>query len=136
MSSCESLTWDFYNERKCELSETREMSEDLTDDNDEKSSIVSIFNSPSDEKEESLEDVFQTITPTSPTQTQPISLSLSIQSIQCNPIPLPSSMLQSAVPLSRVAPLHTQSIDANIRNQIDCTRGWPHQDALHLLHGH
>ena len=103
---------------------------------DEKSSIVSIFNSPSDEKEESLEDVFQTIMPTSPTQTQPISLSLSIQSIQCNPIPLPSSMLQSAVPLSRVAPLHTQSIDANIRNQIDCTRGWPHQDALHLLHGH
>ena len=104
MSSCESLTWDFYNERKSELSETREMSEDLTDDNDEKSSIVSIFNSPSDEKEESLEDVFQTITPTSPTQTQPISLSLSIQSIQCY--------------------------------QIDCSRGWPHQDALHLLHGH
>ena len=37
MSSCESLTWGFYNERKCELSETREMSEDLTDDNDKKS---------------------------------------------------------------------------------------------------
>ena len=47
------------------------MSEDLTDDAYEVSSIASIFNSPSEQEEESLEDVFQTITPTSPTQTQP-----------------------------------------------------------------
>ena len=86
LSSCESLSWDFYNERKCELSETQELSKDLTNDNCEVSSIASIYSSPSDEKEESLEDVFQTITPTSPTRTQPTSFSF--PHVPPNPSPL------------------------------------------------
>ena len=71
LSSSESLTWDHYNERKCRMSETQELPNDPTITSYEVSSIAS---SPSDEKEESLEDVFQTITPTSPTRTQPTSL--------------------------------------------------------------
>ena len=57
------------------MSDTRELSEDLTDDDYEVSSIASISSSHSVEKEKSLEDVFKTITPTSPNQTQPSSLS-------------------------------------------------------------
>ena len=68
MSSCESLTWDHYNERKCELSE------DPLSENSEVSPIASISSSPSDEEEESLEDVFQTITPTCPNPTKPTRL--------------------------------------------------------------
>ena len=75
LSSCGSLSWDNFNERKCEMSDTEELSENLTDDDYEVSSIASISSSPSEqEEEESLEDVFQTITPTSPTKTQPTSL--------------------------------------------------------------
>ena len=67
VSSHESLSWDYFNERKCEMSETLELEDH---NNSEVSSIASIVSSPSDEEEESLEDVFQTITPTNHTQTQ------------------------------------------------------------------
>ena len=96
MSSCESLTWDFYNERKCELSE------DPININSEVSptaSIANISNSPSDEEEESLEDVFQTITPTNPTQTQHKSPSpLKYVTISCSTAPRCSSSTGRIVP--------------------------------------
>ena len=73
VSSHESLSWDYFNERKCEMSETWELGDH---NNSEVSSIASISSSPTDvEEKESLEDVFQTITPTSPTETQPTTLS-------------------------------------------------------------
>ena len=75
LSSAESLSWDFYNERKCKT----QMSE--------VSPIASISSSLIDEEEEEiLDDVFQTITPTSPTQTQPSSLSFT--PVQTNPSPI------------------------------------------------
>ena len=67
VSSCESLSWDSFNERKWEMSETWELGDH---NNSDVSSLASISSSPSDvEEEESLEDVFQTITPTNPTRT-------------------------------------------------------------------
>ena len=73
VSSHESLSWDYFNEKKCEMSETWELGDR---NNSEVSSIASISSSPTDvEEKESLEDVFQTITPTSPTETQPTTLS-------------------------------------------------------------
>jgi len=91
MSSCESLTWDHYNERKCELSE------DPLNNNSEVSpnaSIASISSSPSDEEEESLEDVFQTITPTCPTPTHPSRLA-------STPVPAPRCSSSTG----RIAPM-------------------------------
>ena len=67
LSSCESLSWDSFNERKCEMSEAWELG---YHNNSEVSPIASVSSSPSSE-EEGLEDVFQTITPTCPTPTQP-----------------------------------------------------------------
>ena len=91
LSSCGSLSWDNFNERKCEMSDTEELSENLTDDDYEVSSIASISSSPNEEKEESLEDVFQTVTPTSPTKTQPTSLSnpspIKYVTISCSSVP-------------------------------------------------
>ena len=97
MSSCESLTWDFYNERKCELSE------DPININSEVSptaSIANISNSPSDEEEESLEDVFQTITPTCPTPTQPARLA-------STPVPAPRCSSSTGRIAPKTGPVRT-----------------------------
>ena len=59
VSSHESLSWDYFNEKKCEMSETWELGDH---NNSEVSSIASISSSPTDvEEKESLEDVFQTM---------------------------------------------------------------------------
>ena len=97
MSSCESLTWDFYNERKCELSE------DPININSEVSptaSIANISNSLRDEEEESLEDVFQTITPTCPTPTQPARLA-------STPVPAPRCSSSTGQIAPKTGPVRT-----------------------------
>ena len=84
VSSHESLSWDYFNERKCEMSETWELGDH---NNSEVSSIASISSSHTDvEEEESLEDVFQTITPTSPTKTQPTTLSFTPPQTEPSPV--------------------------------------------------
>ena len=88
------------------------MSEDLTDDAYEVSSIASIFNSPSEQEEESLEDVFQTITPTSPTQTRLTSLSIP-STVNCSTIPNCSTprelmpLLRTSLTAVEVGPVRT-----------------------------
>ena len=79
VSSCESLSWDYFNERKCEMSEAWKLGDP---NNFDVSSIASIPSSPNDEEEESLKDVFQTITPICPTPTQPTRLA-------STPVPVP-----------------------------------------------
>ena len=105
VSSCESLSWDSFNERKWEMSETWELGDH---NNSEVSSLASISSSPSDvEEEESLEDVFQTITPTNPTQTQPTSPSPpKYVTISCSTAPSCSTpkRLTAAVRVRRIAP--------------------------------
>ena len=112
LSSCESLSWDPFNERKCEMSEAWEVGDS---NNFEVSPIASISSSTSDEEEGSLEDVFQTITPTSPTQTQPTTLSFTpVQisspvkyvTISCSTAPSCSTprRLTAAVRVSQIAP--------------------------------
>ena len=100
LSSCESLAWDSYNERKCKITETWELPEDPTITSYKISSIASISSSPSDEEEESLEDVFQTITPTCPTPTQPSRPA-------STPVPVPRSSSSTGRIAPQTGPVRT-----------------------------